>query len=107
MEKLTLEKPIQGESKEISELTLNFDVLSVGDFRQIQKLEALISDNASMSVKDMSQPKKLSFEFHLACGFLAAVKGTDGLKISDFLKLSMQDSLRLEEYGSFFCMNVL
>lgn len=107
MEKITLQRPINTDDAVISELNLDFDALTAADFRQISKLESMISDNTSMSVKDMGTPKKLSFEFHLATAFLAAVKGTQGLSVFDFTKLSMEDSLALEEQGAFFCMGVI
>lgn len=103
MEKYTLLNPVG----EIKELSFDFDSLTTGDLRQISKLESMIRDTMSACVKDLSQPKKLSFEFHLATGFLAAVKGTSGLNIIDFTRISMRDALAIEEKGSFFCMNAL
>ena len=76
MEKLTLTKPFKlTDNREITELSLQFDELSVADFRQIKKLEAQISDNKIVDAESMAKPKNLSFEFQLASGFLAAVKG--------------------------------
>ncbi len=107
METIVLSKKFKLQNgTEVTELKLNFDELSVGDFRQIKKLESQISDTVTVDVRDMARPKSLSFEFQLASGFLAAVKGTDGLQISDFSKLPMVDSLALAQYANFFWLNV-
>ncbi len=107
METITLFKKIKLQNgTELNELRLNFDELSVGDFRQIKKLESQISDIATVDAKDMALPKSLSFEFQLASGFLAAIKGTNGLQISDFFNLSMTDSLNIAQCANFFWLNV-
>lgn len=106
MEKITLAKPLQSSDTKIIELQLNFDALSVSDLRQVKKLEAQISDNQMVDVKDMAMPKNLSFEFQLASGFLAAVKGTDGLQIDDFTMLSMSDALAIAQAANFFWLGV-
>ena len=107
MEKITLTKPfILQDGKEIIELSLNFDELSTADFRQISKLEAQISDNMSIHAENMSKPRKLSFEFQLASGFVAAVKGTDGLQIADFTKIPMRDAMNIAQTASFFWLGV-
>lgn len=109
MEKITLSKPITveigKETKELRVLQLNFEDLSVADLRQIQKMENMISSQ-STSASDMATPKKLSFDFQLASGFLAAVKGTEGLTIDDFTRLSMTDALALAQISSFFWLDV-
>ena len=102
MDKVTLSKPISANGTEINVLQLNFDVLSVADLRQVKKLEAQISDKQTVDAKDMAMPKNLSFEFQLASGFLAAVKGTDGLQIDDFTMLSMSDALAIAQAANFF-----
>lgn len=107
MEKITLTKPfILQDGKEIIELSLNFDELSTADFRQISKLEAQISDNMSVHAENMSKPRKLSFEFQLASGFVAAVKGTDGIQIADFTKIPMRDAMNIAQTASFFWLGV-
>lgn len=107
MEKLTLTKPFKlADNREITELSLQFDELSVADFRQIKKLEAQILDNMSVDAESMAKPKNLSFEFQLASGFLAAVKGTDGLQIGDFTRLPMSDAINLARTASFFWLDV-
>ena len=107
MQTISLSKPFKLQNeKEITELTLYFDDLSMADFRQIRKLEVQISDNLSLDAQTMAKPKNLSFEFQAASGFLAAVKGTDGLKIEDFTRIPMKDALSIAEQASFFWMGV-
>ncbi len=107
MEKITLTKPFKlMDGKEITELSLNFEELSTADFRQIRKLESQISDNLSVDAQSMAKPRNLSFEFHLASGFVAAVKATDGLQISDFTRLPMRDAMNIAESAGFFWIGV-
>lgn len=64
MEKITLTKPFKlADNREITELSLQFDELSVADFHQIKKLESQILDNMTVDVESMAKPKNLSFEF--------------------------------------------
>lgn len=107
MEKITLSKPFKlKDNHEITELSLLLDDLSVSDFRQIRKLEAQISDNQIVDAESIAKPKNLSFEFQLASGFLAAVKGTEGLLIDDFTRLPMTDAMSIARTASFFWLNV-
>ncbi len=107
METIALTKPFKLENgKEITEFALNFDELSTSDFRQISKLEAQISDQMTMKAENMSKPRKLSFEFQLASGFVAALKATDGLQISDFTKIPMRDAMNIAQTASFFWLGV-
>jgi hypothetical protein len=107
MKKITLTKPFKLQNgKEISELQLNFSELSVSDLRQARKLESQISDATEIDLSSMLKIKAVSFEFQLSTGFLAAVKGTDGLLISDFLKIPMQDALAIAEVSGFFWLRV-
>jgi len=107
MKKITLAKPFKlQDNKEITEFQLIFEELSVADFRQVKKLEAQISDNMAVDAENMAKPKNLSFEFQLASGFLAAVKGTDGLQISDFTRLPMTDAMAIAQEASFFWLDV-
>ena len=107
MEKLTLTKPFKiTDNREVTELSLQLDELSVADFRQIKKLEAQISDNQIVDAESMAKPKNLSFEFQLASGFLAAVKGTEGLLMDDFTRLPMTDAGNIARAASFFWLNV-
>ncbi len=103
MEKITLTKPFKLQNgTEIKEFNLKFEELSVADFRQIQRFETQICDAESVSMMDAVNDKQLKFEFQLASGFLAAMKGTEGLMASDFLRLPMHDSLMLAKMASFF-----
>lgn len=106
MKTITLSKPFKLQNeKEITEFQLNFEDLSTADFRQIRKLEALVSNTESVSLMDAVNDKELKFEFQLASGFLAAIKGTDGLQTSDFLRVPMQDALMLAKKASFFWLH--
>ena len=107
METLQLRKQFKSiTDKEISELSLDFEVLSVADLRQAKKLEALIADGMSVDLNDAVKAKMFTFEFQLASGFIAAVKATDGLSIDDFTKLGMGDALQLAQQASFFWLGV-
>lgn len=107
MEKMILSKPFKLESgKEITEFNLKFEELSVADFRQICKFEAQISDTQSVSMMEALNDRQLKFEFQLASGFLAAIKGTEGLSASDFSRLSMKDSIMLAKTASFFWLDL-
>lgn len=107
METIALTKPFKLENgKEITELSLNFDELSTSDFRQISKLESQISDNLSVDAQRMAKPRNLSFEFHLASGFVAAMKGTEGLKVTDFSRIPMRDAMAIAENAGFFWQGV-
>ena len=106
METITLSKPFKLQNeKEITEFQLNFEDLSTADFRQIRKLEALVSNAESVSLMEAVNDKELKFEFQLASGFLAAIKGTDGLQTSDFLRLPMLDALMLAKKAGFFWLH--
>ena len=107
MNTLKLKKPFKTiTDKEISELRLDFDSLSVADLRQAKKLEAQIADGASFDLNDAVKAKMFTFEFQLASGFIAAVKATEGLGIDDFTKLGMSDALQLAQQASFFWLGV-
>ena len=103
MKTITLSTPFKlQDGREITEFQLNFEELSTADFRQIRKLEALVSNADSVSLMEAVNDKELKFEFQLASGFLAAIKGTDELQTSDFLRVPMQDALMQAKKASFF-----
>jgi hypothetical protein len=107
METIALTKPFKLQNeKEITELQLKFEDMSVADFRQVKKLEAQITDNLSMDAESMAKPRDMSFEFQLASGFLAAIKGTDGLMVDDFTRLPMRDAMTIAKTASFFWLGV-
>ena len=106
MKKLSLSKPFQlRNGNEISEFHLDFDSLSVADFRQVSRLEGMISDNRTVEL-DEAFSKKVSFKFQLASGFIAATKGTPGLTVEDFTQLPMKESLDLAQSAYFFWLGV-
>ena len=107
MNALKLKKPFSiADGKEITELHLDFDALSVSDFRQAKKLEAIIVGSGSFDLNDAVKGKMFTFEFQLASGFIAALKGTEGLTIDDFTRLNMADALALAQQSSFFWLGV-
>lgn len=107
MEKIILTKPFKLENgTDISELTLDFDSLSTSDFRQIRRLEAQIADGTRVNVNEFIGGLTLSDSFRISTGFLAAVKGTPGLKIEDFLKLPIKDATKLGSAAAFFFADV-
>lgn len=50
------------DGREITELSLNLEDLSVADLRQIKKLEALVSNAESVSLMDAVNDKELSLK---------------------------------------------
>lgn len=107
MEKITLSKPFLLQNGiSIEALHLDFNALSIADLRQARKLESQVCDVHEIDVSSMLKSKAISFEFQLASGFLAAIKGTEGLLISDFLKLPMQDALEIASVAGFFWLGV-
>ncbi len=103
MEKLLLTKPLTLQNgTEITELSLDFDALSTADFRQIRRLEAQITDGTRVNVNEFIGGLELSDSFRIATGFLAAVKGTPGLRVDDFTKLPLKDATRIGSAAAFF-----
>lgn len=66
----------------------------------------MVSDNGTVALDEALKGKALSFKFQLASGFLAAIKGTPELQISDFTRISMTDALVIAEEASFFWLGV-
>ena len=69
MEKITLSKPFKlKDNREITELSLLLDELSVSDFRQIRKLEARFQTTKLWMLKVWPNPRicRLSFSLHPA-----------------------------------------
>lgn len=107
METMKMSKPFKLQNgNEITELSLNFEEMSVSDFRQISRFEAQVTDAQEVSLEHAVKDRQICFEFQLASGFLAALKGTEGLQASDFSRLSMQDSLSLAKVASFFWLHM-
>ena len=103
MEKLLLTKPFTLQNgNEITEFSLDFEALAAADFRQIRRLEAQITDGTRVNVNEFIGGLELSDSFRVATGFLAAVKGTPGLKVEDFMKLPLKDATRLGSAAAFF-----
>ena len=103
MKHFGLSKPIKlNNGNDVNEFQLNFEDLSTADSRQISRLESMVSDNGTVALDEALKGKALSFKFQLASGFLAAIKGTDGLQIGDFSSLSMTDALNLSQAAAFF-----
>ena len=108
MQTFTLSKPFKlANGEELSSFQLDFDTMSTSDFRQVSRLEAIVSDSSTISLDDSLKGKALTFRFQLASGFLAATKGTPGLQIDDFNRLPMKDALELAQVSNFFWLGVV
>lgn len=108
MQTFKLSKPFAlANGEEISEFQLEFESMSTADFRQVSRLEAMVSDSGTVALDDALKGKALSFKFQLASGFLAATKGTPGLQVGDFSRLPMKDALELAQVAIFFWLGVV
>lgn len=107
MNKFKLSKPFKlSNGEEISEFQLDLESMSTSDFRQVSRLEAMVSDSGTVALDEVLKGKALSFKFQLASGFLAATKATPGLQIGDFNRLPMKDALELAQVSNFFWLGV-
>lgn len=102
---LKLSKPFTSLSGvEISELKFNFDGLKPSDYRQMLRIESKIKGISQSN--DFITTKKTVPEFRMAAGWVAAVKGTDGICIDDIDNLNLLDLLELEDVGLLFFANL-
>lgn len=81
----------------ITELKLKFEALTTADLRAASKIKSLIVDGKSLDVSKTLSILRLDPDFQMAVGFLAAIKGTEGLTQMDFLKIPLTDALLLGE----------
>ena len=98
---LHLSKPLKtADGKEIADLTLNFDALSSADLRQADRLRMQMTDAKAVDAGKMMSVLRLDASFQMAVGWLAACKGTAGLRSTDFLSVALVDMLLLGEEAS-------
>ena len=108
MQNFKLSKPFKlANDEDLSAFQLDFESMSTSDFKQVSRLEAMVSDSGTIALDDALKGKALSFKFQLASGFLAATKGTPGLQVGDFSRLPMKDALELAQVTNFFWLGVV
>lgn len=84
--------------KELEALNLEFDSLSLGDLKTANHISKMISsDSITTTIDNSSMSMRLDPNLRIGIGFVAAIKGTPGLKVDDCLKLSMVDAMCLSE----------
>lgn len=105
--KFKLRKAVNG----ISEIEFAFDKLTAIDYKTIcrieRKMNGLSVDQLADSIIASAGTRKTSSEFRIACAWVAAVKGTDGLTVDDYDQLSLDDLLELETFGLLFFVGSL
>ena len=105
--KFKLRKAIKG----IEELNFAFDKLSAIDYKTIcrieRKMNGLSVDALADSIIASAGTRKTSSEFRIACAWVAAVKGTDGLAVDVYDQLSLDDLLELLTFGLLFFVGSL
>lgn len=104
MECVTLCKEFVCENgAKLSRFDLDFDALSTADLKMISKLEALSVDTlAGVQNSGKISLKYLSFPFQIASAFVAAMKGTPGLTVSDYTRIPMRDAMNMAQAAYFF-----
>jgi hypothetical protein len=96
--RFNLSKPLRlSDGTEISELTLDWDSLSMADLKSAQRIANMVAENNNMSVEASVVSKRLDSNLQLGVSFVAALKGTKGLMLNDVLNLSLVDALCLSE----------
>lgn len=83
--------------KEIDELNLDYEVLTLSDLRTANKIVGMIGDSTIGNIDNGSLSPRLDPNLRTAIAFVAAIKGTPGLRVDDVLKVSMIDALCLGE----------
>ena len=102
-----LRKAVNG----IREIEFAFDKLTAIDYKTIcrieRKMNGLSVDQLADSIIANAGTRKTSSEFRIACAWVAAVKGTDGLTVDDYDQLALDDLLELETFGLLFFVGSL
>lgn len=83
--------------KEITELDLAYDQLTLSDLRTANKIVGMIGDSNVGNIDNGTLSPRLDPNLRTAIAFVAAIKGTPGLRVDDVLKVSMVDALCLGE----------
>ena len=82
---------------EIDTLTLDYDALTLSDLRTANKITNMIGVSIVGTIDNGSLSPRLDPNLRTAIAFVAAIKGTPGLRVDDVLKVSMVDALCLGE----------
>ena len=82
---------------EIDTLTLDYEALTLSDLRTANKIVCMIGESALGTIDNGSLSPRLDPNLRTAIAFVAAIKGTPGLRVDDVLKVSMVDALCLSE----------
>ena len=82
---------------EVDTLTLDYDALTLSDLRTANKITNMIGDSIVGTIDNGSLSPRLDPNLRTAIAFVAAIKGTPGLRVDDVLKVSMVDALCLGE----------
>lgn len=83
--------------KEVAELNLDYDQLTLSDLRTANKIVSMIGESTAGNIDNGTLSPRLDPNLRTAIAFVAAIKGTPGLRIDDVLKVSMVDALCLGE----------
>lgn len=83
--------------KEIDELNLDYLQLTLGDLKTANRIANMIDDSTVGSIDNGTLSPRLNPSLRTAIAWVAAIKGTPGLRVDDVLKLSMVDALLLSE----------
>ena len=83
--------------KEITELNLEYDQLTLSDLRTANKIVSMIGDSTVGNIDNGTLSPRLDPNLRTAVAFAAAIKGTPGRRVDDVRKVSMVDALCLGE----------
>lgn len=98
---IALSKPLTtADGKTINALTLDFDALTTADLRQADRLRVQMIDQRSVDAGKMMSVLRLDSAFQMAVGWIAACKGTAGLRAQDVLSVGLVDMLLIGEAAS-------
>lgn len=82
---------------EIDTLNLDYDQLTLSDLRTVNKIVGMIGESVVGNIDNGSLSPRLDPNLRTAVAFVAAIKGTPGLRVDDVLKISVVDALCLGE----------
>lgn len=98
MSTFKLSKPLAlMNGKEISELNLEWDALTLSDLKTANTIAKMVADPTVGGVDNGTFSPRLDPNLRVAIAWTAAIKGTPGLMRDDVLKLPMIDALCLGE----------
>ena len=97
-----LTKPIEiqvsgDKTEKITKLELDFDALTLADLKAAEKVKNMVSDGKAGVMDNSTFSARLDDNLRIGVGWVAAMKANANLTLTDALKLSVADSLRLSE----------